>query len=85
MIWTCNASVVKNLRANAVVLVWCKRSTLASTETISKKSGRSREVRVCKELDYDGGERLKTFITAQNSLERRMVVIYCSGICIKCN
>ena len=29
MICMCNASVVKNLRPNAVVLVWCKRSTLA--------------------------------------------------------
>lgn len=47
----------------------------ASSETISKKSGRSMELWVYKELDYDEGKRLKTFITAQNSLERRMVVM----------
>ena len=33
------------------------------------------ELLVYKELDYDEGKRLKTFITAQNSLERRMVVM----------
>ena len=44
------------------------------------KRGRSRELWVCKELDYDGGRRLRTFITAQNSLERRMVVLYCCHI-----
>ena len=44
------------------------------------KSGRSRELWVCKELDYDGGRCLRTFITAQNSLERRMVVLYCCHI-----
>ena len=47
----------------------------ASSEIISKKSGRSMELWVYKELDYDEGKRLKT-----NSLERRMVVMYCCHI-----
>ena len=40
----------------------------ASLETISKKSGPNMELWVYKELDYDEGKRLKTFITGQNSL-----------------
>lgn len=44
------------------------------------QSGRSRKLWVCKELDYDDGRRLRTSMTVQNSLERRMIVLYCCHI-----
>lgn len=50
------------------------------------QGGRSRELWVCKELDYDEGRRLRTFITVQNSLERRMIVLYgCHIFVLWCN